>query len=126
MNAAMDCKTCDEMLAAYQSAVGLYTTSVSEIETQYGEFFCVPHPKTKLLRQACRYRHKAWMASDALMAHWREDQDGPAAKTVLGNGCSLGSQEAEQLGQSRRHADDALIAHLRHDHGDRSAESASS
>jgi hypothetical protein len=81
----------------------LDTTSVAKIKAQAGDGCCLPYSKTKSLQQARRYRQKACMASDALMAHWRQDHDGPTVKTV--------SQEAEQLRQSRRHADDALIAH---------------
>ena len=66
------------------------------------------------------------MACDALMTHWREHHDGPAAKTVRGNGLSLLSQEAEQLTRSRRHADDALLANWRQYHGNRAERSASS
>ena len=72
-------------------------------------FMCLIQ-KRKLLRQARHYRQEAWKAWDALMAHWRQHHYGPTAKTVLGNGFSLVSQEAEQLRESRRHADDALIA----------------
>jgi hypothetical protein len=99
----MDCKLCANLLAAYKNAVSLYTTSVSEIKPQDEEM--------KSLRLARRYRYRAWMAGNALMAHWRADHNGPAAKTALGNVFCLCSQEAEQLRQSRRHADDALIAH---------------
>jgi hypothetical protein len=45
------------------------------------------------------------------MAHWREDHDRLAAKAVRGKGFGLVSQEAEQLRQSLRDVDDALIAH---------------
>jgi hypothetical protein len=70
----------------------------------------VSSPKKESLRQARRYRHKALMACDALMEHWREDHNGPGAKTILGNGFWLISRDTEQLRQLRRDADDALIA----------------
>jgi hypothetical protein len=71
----------------------------------------VPYPKPKSLRQACRYRPEACVASDALTAHWREGRCGMAARAARRNGFGLVSQEAEQLRRSRRDAEDALIAH---------------
>jgi len=95
----MGCQTCSSLLASYRLAVSLYSTSVAQIKT-------LPHPKTESLRQTYRYRRKASIAWDALMAH-HEDHEGFAAR---GNGFGLVSQEAEQLRRSRRDADDALIA----------------
>ena len=110
----MNCQACARLLAAYKHTVSLYTASVSEIETLDGDNVCVPCQKTKSLRQARRHRHKAWIAGDALMAHWREDHDRPA-KTLLGNAVSLIFKEAERQRQSLSHADDALIAHWQRD-----------
>jgi hypothetical protein len=53
------------------------------------------------------------MACDALVAHWREDHNGPTA-----NGSGLVSREAEQLRQLRRNGNDVLSAHRLQDHGD--------
>jgi hypothetical protein len=103
----MDCQSCATLLTAYKYTVSLYTTSVSKIKALAGDGFFVPYSKTKSLQQARRYRQQACMAYDALMAHWLGDHNG--LKCGTRNGFSLVSQEAEQLRQSRRHADDTLI-----------------
>jgi hypothetical protein len=109
----MSCQLCANLLAAYEHAVSLYTTSVSEIKTLVGDDFAISDPRGGRQRQACRERHKAWMARDALMAHWRQHQSGLAAKTGPGNDFWLVSQRAEQLRRACHDADDALISHWR-------------
>jgi hypothetical protein len=63
----MNCRTCDDLLDAYKSAVRLYTTAAREIGTLAGNEFRVAFKQSEGLRQACRD------ADNAVMAHLRQD-----------------------------------------------------
>lgn len=106
----MNCQSCAKLLAAYEHAVSLYTTSVSQIRTLDRDDFRVAFPETKSVQLARRERHNAWMARGELMKHWHHDHDGFRAKTISGNDFWPMSQRAEELRQVCRDADDALIA----------------
>jgi len=87
----MNCQACGSLLSAYERAVSLYTTSVSDIKTQYADDF----------RVACRERQKAWMARETLTEHWRLAHEGLTRKLV--------SHRAKELTRVYRDADDALM-----------------
>ena len=63
----MNCKTCDDLLVAYQRAVRLYKTAARDIGTLVGDDFRRASKQAELLRQACRD------ADSAVMAHLRQD-----------------------------------------------------
>jgi hypothetical protein len=108
----MPCQSCASLLAAYEHAVSLYTTSVREIGALDQADFRPARKKS--LRQVRRERHNAWMAHGALMEHCHQDHGGFAAIPGLGNDFCLVSQRAEQLRRACRDADDALIAQASH------------
>lgn len=62
----MPCRTCDDLLAAYTSAVNLYTAAARDIETLVGDDFRLASKDTERLRLACRD------ADNALIAHFRQ------------------------------------------------------
>jgi hypothetical protein len=63
----MDCRTCDDLVAAYTSAVDLYTTAVRDIGTLAGDDFRLAFKDAERLRLAC------CDADHALIAHFRQD-----------------------------------------------------
>jgi hypothetical protein len=63
----MDCKTCEDLLAAYRSAVSLYTNAERSFRGLLGDGFPVALKELKRLKQACRD------ADDALTEHRRQD-----------------------------------------------------
>jgi hypothetical protein len=72
--AAMDCQTCNDLLAAYRLSVGLFKEAVGNIPCAGDSTLAVA--SANHLRLKCR------QASDALMEHWREHH-GKAAKSGL-------------------------------------------
>ena len=63
----VDCKRCDELLAAYKDAISLYTNAQRRIRGLLGDNFILAFKELKRLRLECRH------ADDALMAHLRQD-----------------------------------------------------
>jgi hypothetical protein len=63
----MDCKTCDELLAAYKHAVSLYTTAQRGFLGPLVGDFDLAWKELKRLREACR------AADDGLLGHWRTE-----------------------------------------------------
>ena len=63
----MPCRTCDDLLAAYKSAVDLYTTAARDIGTMAGDEFRMASKQAELLRLACHD------ADNALIAHFWQD-----------------------------------------------------
>lgn len=61
----MDCKTCDELLAAYKDAVSLFKDSVRGIPGTGAD-------SRLATAKADRLRLKCTETNDALMEHWRE------------------------------------------------------
>ena len=71
----MDCQACNELLAAYRLSVSLFKEAVGKIPGS-AEDSGLAVATTNHLKLKCRD------ASDALIAHWREDH-AKAAKSGL-------------------------------------------
>ena len=67
----MDCQTCNDLLAAYRLAVGLFKEAVGDVPGTGGD-------STLAVANANHLRLKCRQASDALMVHWREHHDNGA------------------------------------------------
>jgi hypothetical protein len=69
----MHCRTCDDLVAAYTSAVDLYTAVAQDIGTLVGDDFRLASKDAERLRLACRD------ADNALSAHFRQDSFVPSS-----------------------------------------------
>jgi hypothetical protein len=67
----MACKTCEELLAAYKRAVCLLGNAASKISGTLGDDYRLPTQDAAHLLVKCRD------ASDALMAHLRQEHCNP-------------------------------------------------
>jgi hypothetical protein len=63
----MDCPRCNELLAAYRHAVGLYTTAERSIRGVPEDDFHVALTELRLLHEGCMD------ANAAVTKHWRLD-----------------------------------------------------
>jgi hypothetical protein len=63
----MACKTCDELLTAYQRLVRVFVNADRSFQGLLGDDFQRPWKELERLRQTCRG------ANAALLAHWRQD-----------------------------------------------------
>jgi hypothetical protein len=72
----MGCKTCDDLLAVYRSAVSLYKTTVRDSTTLLGDELRLASQETERLRLACRD------ADNALITHWRQVHKNLAKKAA--------------------------------------------
>ena len=63
----MDCQRCNELLAAYKHAVGIFTTAERNMRGMVGDDFQVALNKLRLLHEACLD------ANAAVTEHRRED-----------------------------------------------------
>ena len=70
---AMECKTCDALLAKYQQAVGLYGNAAQRFQGESEDDFQLALKELKRLKQACND------AEDALVKHYGLDHPNPAA-----------------------------------------------
>ena len=70
----MDCKTCEQLLADYRGAVGLFKDAVHSrrLEWRGGEFVLAA-------ARAARWGRLCQDASDALIQHWRRNHHGLAS-----------------------------------------------
>jgi len=73
----MNCPTCEELLADYKDAVGLFRNAVPNGEVGRVDYLLAAR-KAARWGQFCKY------ASDALIEHWHKEHPGLAAKA----GCS--------------------------------------
>src|SRR6516225_4616216 len=64
---AMECKTCDALLADYKRRVGLFTNAERGFRGLLGDEFPMALKELKRLKQACKD------ADDALIEHCRQD-----------------------------------------------------
>jgi hypothetical protein len=67
----MDCKTCDDLMAAYQRAVCLYTTTVVNTAILFGANRRLASQEAERLKLLCRD------ADNALIAHLRQGHRNP-------------------------------------------------
>ena len=63
----MACKTCDELLTAYQRSVKIFVNADRSLQGLLRDDFQRPLKELERLRQTCRG------ANAALLAHWRQD-----------------------------------------------------
>jgi hypothetical protein len=63
----MDCKRCNELLAAYKHATSLFTKAERNMRGMVGDDFQVALVKLRLLHEACLD------ANSAVTEHWRQD-----------------------------------------------------
>lgn len=68
----MDCQKCNELLAAYKHAVGLYMTAERNIRGLVRDDFQLAFKELEHLAQACMD------ANAAVLAHWRVDHESRA------------------------------------------------
>ena len=61
----MTCKTCEELLSLYESAVARYSNAVKKIAGTLGDDF------TRAFNEAQRLKTASQDASENLMMHWR-------------------------------------------------------
>ena len=71
---AMECKTCDSLLADYKYSVKLFTEAVRRLPGLVGHDRQLAHQKLEQLRLACRN------ADNALTAHSRQHENGLVEK----------------------------------------------
>ena len=65
----MACQRCDELLAAYKHAVGLFTTAQRKIRGLVGDDFQLASKELVRLHKICMD------ANAAVTAHWRQEHD---------------------------------------------------
>jgi len=63
----MDCQRCNELLAAYKHAVGLFTTAERNMRGLVGDDFNVALKELRFLHESCLD------ANAAVTKHWRLD-----------------------------------------------------
>jgi hypothetical protein len=68
---SMNCKTCDDLLGAYQRAVHLYTTTVVNTAGLFGANRRLASQEAERLKLACRD------ADNALISHLHQDHGNP-------------------------------------------------
>ena len=63
----MACKTCDELLTAYQRSVKIFVNADRSLQGLLRDDFQRPLKELESRRRTCRD------ANEALLAHWRQD-----------------------------------------------------